>query len=191
MPAGPSFSAAGAQLYPEEPDETALHTYGQAWQGRKIPLHLINNSVGCSNAPLSPSLQTLPGRSMEREDGHGGWQRSSQTLVVSATLQPPKRSGESLVMQRGSPKRLYPSPSPDAGPNSPISRPKSAAQLCTDIDSISAYSPSPQNALLQMDWTPTSGPIVETDNNAEHDYLEESEPRVCYRTVRNSLLPSL
>ncbi len=169
------------RLGPKEPSKTALHSVG-CDKGRKICD--FNTSVWCSGVP---SLHVLRDYSMEHEDDHGGSEQgSSRAPVASATLRPPKRHGEDRVMRKASPKRQRPSPSPDASTNLPTPRSGSEALLCTDSDSVSGYPPSPQDALLQMDWAPTTKTIVVTDNTAR-DGAEDSDPRICYGTVRSRL----
>jgi hypothetical protein len=127
---------------------------------------------------------------MEHRDGRGDSQKISRAApVVSATLRPPKRHGEDGATQRIFPKR--PRPSPDAEINSPIPRTKSETLLGGDHDFVPAYTPSPQAALQEMDWTPSSGPIVGI-GNVDRDSMEESDPRICYGAVRKQslLIPS-
>jgi hypothetical protein len=93
--------------------------------------------------------------------------------VVSATLRPPKRHREEVVMTQGaSPKRQYlsPSPSPSVNADSNAPTPRSGSE----------------DDLLQIDWAPTTGPIVVADD-VERDGVEETDPRICYGTVRSSL----
>ena len=110
---------------------------------------------------------------MEHKDDREDRQRPgrSRALMVSATLQPPKRHREEVVTIPGAfPKRKYPSPSPSPSldVNSDVPTPRSGSE----------------DDLLQVDWAPTGGPIVVADG-VEHDGVEETDPRICYGTVRS------
>ena len=77
------------------------------------------------------------------------------------------------MIQGASPKRQYLSPSPSLNADSNVPTPRSGSE----------------DDLLQIEWAPTSGPIVAADD-VERDGAEETDPRICYGTVKSSLRSS-